>query len=307
MLGRFFLLFSLFVCLPQFSEAAEDVRLQVEIANHEIRGARPDLAAAMRQALPVLWDRLIPQTQRKSAKSLKGEANMISRIAPGEEGTLVDFNQQSVFDYLSRSNIAYLATAPSFHLVIQMQNSVGLPMRQSERLLGEYAKEIVPRWGIELSALAPNLMLRWQWLDASQVRLSMHGDTRLQAFSKTRDIGDSDPFEYMQGWLEELLLQARDAYAFVPGSVTDPSGRKAAENLDGWLLIKRPLSLGEQAALEEALRNDPRVLQLIPHTYGHHDLRYRLVLKGFDTSWVDGWFKRRDLQIESVAGGWKVR
>jgi len=305
MLKRFLFLVPLFF-LPQALVAAEDARLTVEIAGQEERGVRPDLSAAMRQALPLLWDRLIPISERGTAKSLSGTENMISRISPGEEVTQVEFSHQAVFDYLSQTGIAYLATAPSFNLVIKMRNSVGLPMQQTELLLKEHARQTVQRWGIEISSLAPELVFEWQWIDSSQVQLNVLSDTRLPAFSQTRDIGGRDPFEYLQEWIDELLLQARDAYAFVPDPTSVVKGTQETANLTGWLSISRALSLGEQAILEDTLRNDPRVLQLTPHTYSNQGLRYKLTLKGANTSWLADWFNRRDLQIEAVANGWKV-
>jgi len=302
---RFLFLVPLFF-LPQALVAAEDARLTVEIAGQEERGVRPDLSAAMRQALPLLWDRLIPISERGTAKSLSGTENMISRISPGEEVTQVEFSHQAVFDYLSQTGISYLATAPSFNLVIKMRNSVGLPMQRTKLLLKEHARQTVQRWGVEISSLAPKLVFEWQWIDSSQVQLNVLSDTRLPAFSQTRDIGDRDPFEYLQEWIDELLLQARDAYAFVPDPTSVEKGLQETVNLTGWLSISRTLSLGEQAVLEDTLRNDPRVLQLTPHTYSNQGLRYKLTLKGTGTSWLADWFNRRDLQIEAVANGWKV-
>ena len=231
---------------------------------------------------------------------------MISRISPRDEATQVEFSHQAVFDYLSQAGIAYLATAPRFNLDIKMRNSVGLPMQQTELLLKEHARKAVQRWGVEISSLAPGLVFEWQWINSSQVQLNVLSETRLPAFSQTRDIGSRDPFEYLQEWIEELLLQARDIYGFIPDPVSVVKGVQETANLTGWLSIGRTLSLGEQAILEDTLRNDPRVLQMIPHTYSNQGLRYKFTLKGTDASWLADWFNRRDLQIGAVANGWKV-
>jgi len=306
MLIRGCVLLCLFVLLPNTVTAAEDFRLRVEIVNHETLGNRPDLVAAMRQAIPLLWDRLIPRSQRAMAENLTGSLNMVSRIVPGEKMTMVEFDHQAVFAYLSRSHISYLATAPGFRLDIQMQNSVGLPMLQSKNLIEQYARHLTSHWGIDSSVMAPSLILDWQWLDATHVRLDASGDSRLQPFNEVRDTGNSDALVFLQAWLEETLLRARDAYAFAPGAVAGIP-QQGGENLTAWLFVDRSLSLGEQVVLEDALQSDPRILQLIPYSYSNQGLRYRIMLKGLDSNWFSDWFTHRDFVVEAVAGGWKVR
>ncbi len=300
------LLLLLVTCLPPSALAAEDIRMKVEIARQGTAGARPSLVAAMRQAVPTLWDRLIPREWRAEAENLTGTLNMVSRIVPARSTTLVEFNRQAVFDYLGRSHIAYLATVPGFHLAIRMQNSVGMPMHQTEGLLEQYALKIAVRWGIGLSETVPELIINWKWIDASRVQVTIRGDTRLHVSGQIRDIAGEDPLEYMQDWLEELLLQARDGYAFTPGERQEKAGQQT-ESLAIWLFLDRPLSLGEQVVLEDAIRSDSRVLRLIPHTYSNQRLRYRLVVRGLNASWVAEWFRQRDFQVTPVTGGWNLR
>jgi len=300
------LLLLLVVCLPPSASATEDLRMKVEIAKQGTAGARPSLVAAMRQAVPTLWDRLIPRQWRAKAGNLTGTLSMVSRIVPARSTILVEFNRQAVFDYLGRSHIAYLAAVPGFHLAIRMQNSVGMPMHQTERLLKQYAQEVAAHWGIGLSETAPELIIGWKWIDASRVQVTIGGDTRLHVYGQIRDIAGEDPLEYMQGWLEELLLQARDGYAFIPGERQGKVGRQT-ESLAIWLFLDRSLSLGEQVVLEDAIRGDSRVMRLIPHTYSDQRLRYRLVVRGLDASWVTAWFRQRDFQVTPVTGGWNLK
>lgn len=300
------LLLLLVSCLPGLSYAAEDVRMTVKITRQESAAARPNLVAAMRQAVPLLWDRLIPRDRRGEADNLTGALNMVSRIVPAESTTSVDFSRQAVFDYLDHSHMAYLADTPSFHLVLQMQNSVGLPMHQTEELLEQYAQELAIRWGIKLTESAPELIVDWKWIDASYVQLTIGGDTPLHISEQVRDFAGGDPLEAMQRWLEDVLLEARDSFVSAPGGHQEETGAQA-ENVGVWLFLDRSLNLGEQIVLEDAIRSDSRVLKLIPHTYSKQRLRYRLVVRGFDTNWISEWFKHRDFQVTVATDGLTLR
>jgi len=279
--------------------------MTVEIPAGEKVSARPSLAAVMREAVPVLWDRLIPRAARSGAGGLTGTPRMVSRIIPAKDTTRVEFDRQAVFDYLNQAHVTYIASPPAFHLVIQMRNSVGMPMPRTEALLARYAGELARRWGFRLSAAAPELIVRWSWLGAGRVRLALEGSAVSGAGEQERDIGEEDPLMFIQAWLKVILLDARDRLGVRP--VQKKNGDGAGGTSVVWLLIERPLSLGEQAVLEDAIRSDPRVLRLIPHTFSHQRLRYRLVVRGQDTAWVATWFRQRAFEVSPTPDGWHLR
>ncbi len=303
--GRVFIAGVLLIWLPTVAMSAEDFRMTVEIPAEGKASAQPSLAAVMRQAVPVLWDRLIPQEERVKAKVLTGTPRMVSRIVPAKDVTRVEFDRQAVFDYLGRAHMAFMASPPVFHLAIKMRNSVGMPMPQTEALLLQYAEDMARRWGFRLSVSAPELVINWIWVDAHRAMLSLEGAAAPpDAVEQERDIGEEDPLAFMQAWLKTILLDTRDRLGA-------SHNQKKAIPQDGrtivWLLIERPLSLGEQAVLEDAIRSDPRVVRLIPHTYSHQRLRYRLIVAGQDTAWVAEWFRQRAFQVSPAPDGWHLQ
>ncbi len=294
---------ALFLWLAPPALAAGDFRMTVEIpAEGKARG-QPRLAALMRQAVPILWDRLIPQAQRAAAGGLTGTPRMVSRIISGTDAISVEFDRQAVFEYLSQAHMRYIKSPPAIHLVIQMRNSVGVRMPQTEDLLTQYAHEVALRWGLRLGDGAPELLVHWAWMDAHRIRLSLAG-VLASPEAQERVVGEDDLLQFMQAWLKGILLEARDRLSLEMMQEKPPAqdGETSV-----WLLIERPLSLGEQAVLEDAMRSDPRVLQLIPHTYSHRHIRYRMIVTGQETGWIREWFRQRAFQVRATADGLVLR
>jgi len=283
--------------------AARDFRMTVEIPAEGKTSGQPRLAALMRQAVPILWDRLIPQAQRTAAGGLTGSPRMVSRIISGKGAISVEFDRRAVLDYLSQAHMRYIESPPALHLAIQMKNSVGVRMPQTEELLTQYARDIAPRWGLRLADDAPDLRVYWAWIDAHRIRLSLEGVLASPEVQE-RVVGEEDLLQFMQAWLKNILLDARDRLGLEMRQVK-PLAQDGEASI--WLLIERPLSLGEQAVLEDAIRSDPRVLQLIPHTYSHQHIRYRLIVSGRETAWVGEWFRQRAFQARATTDGLVLR
>lgn len=294
------LLVGLLLWLPAVAYGSEDFRMTVEIPAEKVPGVQPSLVAVMHEAVPVLWDRLIPQAKRAASGRLTGTPRMVSRIVPATDVTTVIFDRRAVFDYLDQSHVSYLASPPAIHLAIQMRNSVGMPMHRTEALLDQYARDLAQQWGFRLSASAPELLVRWSWLDASRLRLTLEGAAAPVVAPQERSIGQADPMVFVQAWLKAILLDARDRLGAVSNQ-KKPSGQDGTSEI--WLVIDRPLKLGEQAVLEDAIRSDPRVLELIPHTYSRQRLRYRLIVAGRGTDWIATWFRQRAFDVISTPDG----
>lgn len=294
--------------MPFAAVADGDTRMQVHVPRQDGDAGQSDLNALTKRALPTLWDRLVPQAQRARADALPSSVGLLSRIVPGDDGAMVEFNRQAVFQALQEAGIDYLASPPQFALVIHVANSAGQPMPQSETLLMRYAHDIAPRWGIELADTAPSLVMSWRWIGDTQVMLGVRGNSRLQEFTETRDLpAGSDPLETLQAWQQEVLLKARDVYA-QPMAAAMPKGAALHEKAVWVTVVDHVMSLSEQVTLEDALRHDPRVQALIPYSYSRQRIRYRLLLKSDNGNWLSEWFSQRGFRPEAVGngGGWLI-
>jgi len=297
------------LAMPLWAQV-NDARLRVVIPVEEMQNTRSgaglaDTRLALRLALPRLWDRIVPQKMRSRADSIVPNYGLVARIVPTGEQTAVEFNGKSVFRTLKENHISAIVTPPRFHLVITMRNSAGLEMSQTQALLMREAKDFSPGWGIELSDNAPGMIVVWQWLDSQQLILSLRGNSRLHEFSETRVIPDADPLPVISGWLKELLLKARDAYAFNVDSAESLNATTTEVDQQLILIIDRKTSLTAQVALEDALGNDPRVRRILPVSLGITRQRYTLLLEGTDSSWLPEWFERRGYRVAALPeGGW---
>jgi len=294
-------LLGLFLAMPLLAQA-DDARLRVVVTHENTGVSQPDAALTVRLALPVLWDRIVPVQMRTRADAIAPDYGLVARIIPGEEQTTVEFNGQSIFRMLRERRIPAIIMAPRFHLVIQVRSSDGLAMDQTRALLMEEAVRIASEQGIELGDNAPGLVAVWQWLDNRRVMFTLRGNTRLREFSETRDITDADPLPALKGWLKDILLRTRDAYAFSAGEpVTMNTGMASGHRL--FLTVNRPARLPQQVTLEQALKNDPRVRSIRPLSLSKSRQRYLLQLEGTDSSWLPDWFGRHGYQLAALPGG----
>jgi len=297
-----------------------DTRLRIAISIENIQNARSDTGLAnprpanarssdtklaLRLALPQLWDRIVPLNMRLQADAITPNYGLVSRIVPADKQLVVEFNGKAVFRALKEHHIPAIIMAPRFHLVLQVRNRAGLAMRQTQELLMQQAREFAPEWGIELADNAPGMVVVWQWLDNQQVMLSLRGNSRLQEFSETHVIADADQLPILAEWLRNILLEARDAYAFNANSPKDMHAPDALTRQQIILIIDRKTSLIAQVALEDALGNDPRVHSILPVNLGATRQRYLLLLEGTDSSWLSEWFERRGFRLAALPdGGW---
>ncbi|MDQ6971135.1 MAG: hypothetical protein Q9M30_00650 [Mariprofundaceae bacterium] len=283
------------------------------IHDSEQQGA-PDARMLLKQALPVLWDRLVPLGARKRADALKSNSRLVARIVPGRDETMVEFNGERVFDALRKARVPAIVTLPRFHLLLSVRNEADVEMPQTRSLLEEEAARLAPLQGIELSDSGSGLVLQWRWLDARHVQLSARGQSRLGEFVESREINDADALPLLQQWLGEVLLRARDAYAYDGGAAPGSDGVSGlADAQQGGafrieLSVERNSNLLAQVALEESLAHDPRVQRILPVVLSENLQRYTLQLEGGDTTWLGEWFARRGYALQQSAdGGWVVR
>ncbi|MDQ6959423.1 MAG: hypothetical protein Q9M27_00215 [Mariprofundaceae bacterium] len=287
-----------------------DTRLRIVIPVEEMQNARSgagltNTKLALRLAMPRLWDRIVPRDMRSRADSIAPSYGLVARIVPTGEQTVVEFNGKTVFRTLREHHIPAIVMAPQFHLVLKMRNRAGFEMKQTEALLMQEAKDFSPGWGVELSDNAPSMIVTWQWLNNQQLILSLRGNSRLPEFSETRVMTAADPLPVISDWLKELLLKARDAYAFDVDNAGSLNTTTAEIDQQLILIIDRKTSLMAQVALEDSLSSDPRVRRVLPVSLGLMRQRYMLLLEGTDSSWLPEWFERRGYLLAALPeGGW---
>jgi len=286
--------------------AASDDRLSVFIPETGQPASRPDFSSLANSALPVIWDRLIPRSKRTGADALPATANLVSRIVPEQDKTLVEFNGPEVFSLLKANHIPRIKSLPRFNLRLKVQSNFGYSMQQSQQLLYQQAGEIAEKWGILLTTKAPALLISWRWLnEMNQVALMVRGNTRLREYSEVRQLELGDPVDVLGAWLQEVMLNARDAYA-VDDTIDQPGLQAQPTNIaEKFLVFDRVMPLSEQVVMETGLRADPRVFALIPKRFSAQLQRYRLLLKGNDDAWLTAWFARRGIALQPIPGGWQ--
>ncbi len=286
------------------------MRLRITIPVEEIQNARSgaglaDTRLALRLALPHLWDRIVPQDMRSRASTIAPNYALVARIVPGDQQIVVDFNGKAVFRTLRENHIPAILMIPRFHLVLKMYNSAGFEMNQTQALLMQDAKNVAPKWGIELVDNAPSIIVTWKWLDNQRLMLSLRGNSRLHEFSAIHVMTDADPLPAISAWLQELMLKARDAYAFDVDSADNINTVTTEINQQLTLVIDRKNSLMAQVVLEDALNDDPRVRRVLPVSLGVMRQRYMLLLEGTDSSWLPEWFEHRGYRLVALPkGGW---
>jgi len=207
---------------------------------------------------------------------------------------------------LRQAKIGAIVTPPRFHLLISVRNNAGQEMEQTGALLKEEAERLAPGYGIELTDNGAGLVLEWRWLDSLHAELTVRGQSRLGEFIEMREITDADSLPVLQDWLKEVLLKARDAYAYDASVFSNNTTEGGLQRVDGFgieLVVQRSSSLLEQVALEESLAHDPRVRQVLQLSLSRDEQRYKVQLEGADTSWLGEWFARRGFRMERLIDG----
>ena len=294
----------LLLALFMWGSAADAADARMQVLNDSGKHSRPSLAKAMREALPKLLDRIVVSENRQMAETLTFSPALVSSIVPGER-TLVEFRADGVFKALDDAGIPYVLRAPRMHVRLELRNSMGNSMAQSEALLAEQLPGLAEHWGIELDADSPMLLIRWQWLDdGRQVMLSVRGNSRLQEFAEIRQLSGGDPVQAVSVWLQEVLVKARDAYVY-----DHLAGQEAEQpaTLESILTIRRQLSLPALVAFESQLASDVRVRSLTPSLLSRDISRYRIQLTDDNDVWLVNWLTQRGWALTPAPGGWDVR
>jgi len=288
-----------------FAQAQEDPRFNISINFED--GKAASLREQVKQALPILWDRIITQQARQAMpRNIKAMA-LLRRVRPEQGGSIIQFSPERVWARLEQEHIPHIRTLPSFNLRIELTNAFGSSMQGSENEILAYAHEQSDALGVQLKANAPLLVIRIQWLDDIQVQLSVRGQSRLSEFSETRNLDMGEPFVQLKGWVIQTMIRARDAYAWHETAATDTTNPDNDLTLSLHLLIEQEASLPEQIALETALKADPRIQSMLPSYLNYRSREYIIQLKQNDDSWIADWFAQRGMVATPNAQGWLIQ
>jgi len=301
----------LFLCLCillnlSVAQAQEDPRFNIAINFED--GTTPSLSEQVKQALPILWDRIITQQARPTMPKNIKAMTLLRRVRPQQGGSIIQFSPERVWTRLEKEGIPHIRTLPVFNLRVELINAFGSSMQGSENEVLAYAHEQSATLGIQLKPNAPLLAIRIQWLDDIQVQLSARGQSRLSEFSETRNLDMGDPFIQLKSWVIQTMMRARDAYVWQSEVVADANN--AADELAALsfhLLIEQAASLPEQIALETALKADPRVQSILPNYLNYRSREYVIQLKQNDDSWIADWFAQRGMVATPNTQGWLIR
>jgi len=289
------------------TQAQEDSRFNISITFEDSK--TPSVNELVKQALPILWDRIITQQTRSSLPDNIHAMTLLRRVRPQQGGSMIQFNPARVWSYLEKEGIPHIHRIPSFNLRIELINAFGSSMQGSESEVLAYAQQQSDILGIQLQPNAPLLAIRIQWLDDIQVQLSTRGQSRLGELSETRNLDMGDPFVQLKSWVLQTLIRARDAYVWQPKVIVDPdSNIQTNMSIPSlYLLIEQKANLSEQIALEAALRADPRVRSILPSYLNYRSRQYILQLKQNDDSWITDWFAQRGMVAIPNAQGWLIQ
>ncbi len=287
------------------AQAQEDPRFNISINFED--GKTPSLREQVKQALPILWDRIITQQARQAMPNNIKAMTLLRRVRPEQGGSIIQFSPERVWARLEQEEIPHIRTLPSFNLRIELINAFGSSMQGSENEILAYAHQQSDTLGIQLKANAPLLAIRIQWLNDIQVQLSARGQSRLSEFSETRNLDMGEPFVQLKSWIIQTMIRARDAYVWQSAMLTDTNNVNDLVAPSLHLLIEQEASLPEQIALETALKSDPRVQSILPSYLNYRSREYIIQLKQNDDSWIADWFAQRGMLATPNTQGWLIQ
>jgi len=285
---------------------AQDMRFQVEL-NFEDTGVAPSIPEQVQQALPQLWQRIVPQSAQKNVRGLAG-MSLLKSIHPHALSSTVIFNEQRVWQALKARSIPYISTFPRFLMTFDVLDTLGRHNTAMEHELQVYMDELCQTWGIQKDAHAPLLAWHIQWLNDVQFYVSavqQGHDTQRDQNQWQQGVA---AMEQLKGSLQKMLLTIRQSYVAQAAAVTShvldaPAVETQAFELD----VETHAPLANQIVLETALKSDQRVLSLVPIFIDETHQRYRVVVKRAPEFWLEAWFAKRGMTASMGLDAWLVQ
>lgn len=312
-------LFLLHISAPALAADQADSRMDVELHAADVppklaKNILTDIPGMAKLGILELWNRLVPQDRVADVHGADAMA-LLQRAVPMDDGGLkLVFNHDRVTQYLNSLGITYPAEPPHFNLQITMINPAGVSMPQSEAALLKYSSQNATKWGYVIDDKGDPLDLSWRWLTDKQVSLTIEGNPRLTAMQSIRFMASGDPMPQIEAWLDEVMLDARDAYDVQPTTtpanarnVPPPSANlpvSGATSLVLVLTVVQPATLAEQIVFEQALSGDTHVESLQLSRVDANSRQYLLHLRHPGADWLPAWFASHGMQATLTNGGW---
>lgn len=281
---------------------AGDFRFSVNIPREQTAiHNRP--MAWIKAGLPVVLRRIVPRNHYGELSKFPPRLNMVEKIVPGNEGVLILYKPEAIFEELKKEGIPYIQTPPRFKPMISLRNKYGREMHETKAELLSDLKQVASDMGLDLHKDAPLLILQWHWIDdRGKVELRVRGPSLIQEFSSTRTIPpNGDPLPHLKSWLRDVFFTVRDAYASFEQPVL-------SEERVVSVYLNLGLSLDAQVALEETLQKDARVADVLPFFLSPRAQGYRIRLRGSDDAWLPDWFLQHGIRlVKNQDGVWTAQ
>jgi len=334
-LTRLYTLITLLCCCALSAQA--DPRFVIVL---DKASADATLDGQIQQALPQLWNRILPLNNPVGIPLVSTPKSVLQRVQNGREYITLELNSAAIFPLLQQQGIPVLRRMPHIRLNISLLNVEGKTMVHSQRLLEQEAANLARQWGLALDPDASEVNMVFTWLDANQVALQISGSALLSDVHENRTM-KGDSFTFLKAWLQDNLLQLRDTLAadhiVTPSPAPQPIMAAAmadvysntstddystatattattddystpAWTIDGTLIvIQKPMPLSQQLLFERAMRKEQRVESLIPVSFSVEEQRYALKLRSNDTIWLKSWFKKHGMHATLLDQGWLIR
>jgi len=169
----FCLLAYLFVPLQLF--AATDERFVVAL--HDVAASELSIRDATKQALPILWARIVPFDSLEKSKSWPVATSLVLRFKTTSFGANVEFNPNQVRKFLTKRGVTMIQRQPHWDLSVYVVGAA-----EDGGLLGQdllnHAYEMSDSFGFKLDSRGRKLMLTFSPVVDVYGELQLHVDVQ---------------------------------------------------------------------------------------------------------------------------------
>jgi len=290
------------------AQAQGDDRFQI-LLHFEAEGVAPPIQEQVKQALPMLWQRIMPQATRLKEPRDISAMSLLRSIHPNGLSSTIVFNEDRVWSFLESRQLPHLREYPHVYMSLTVLDSLGRHQTPNEVELSAFLQEQMVDLGMAQDTHAPLLRLQVQWLNDVQYDLSYQS----QSESIAKRVQNNpryglDPMEQLKEQLLAALLDVREQHVWHPVTATqvrEPDGM--AQGVVMKLHVMGSSALSDQVTLEQALSQDERVVSLVPVMIGAEGRDYQLTLKHTATDWLAVWFAQRGMRATPDVDGWLVQ
>ncbi|MDQ6978963.1 MAG: hypothetical protein Q9M09_02160, partial [Mariprofundaceae bacterium] len=137
---RLLRLFTLIMLLCCFAISAQADPRFIIVLNKATASATLD--GKIQQALPQLWNRILPLNNPVGMPLISDLQSVLQRVQEGRENITLELNSAAIFAQLQQQGIPVLHRMPHIRLNITLLNTEGKTMVHSQRLLEQEGARI---------------------------------------------------------------------------------------------------------------------------------------------------------------------